>query len=314
MAVLLAALYAAGHAARAVLWKELDTAGEWRRARWFLLAALCAGAGSLLNPYGIELQRHLIEFTLHPELHAGILEWRSFDFGSAGNEQIVITAALAGLGALLALRQRNVPHALVMGCLMAFGLQSVRGLPILALVGLPMANAAITRALRAGKSATLKKLMTVSAELRQFDRNQRGAALAAVAVVGVLIWLRQPAVAARTGFAPERYPVEAYETIAGLPESSRIFASMIDGGYICYRSNGARKIWIDGRVDYFGQAPYRQYQQVAFLQPGWQDTLREVAFTHVLANVRLPLAAALEQAGWRELHRDARFVVLERPR
>jgi hypothetical protein len=145
------------------------------------------------------------------------------------------------------------------------------------------------------------------------DRDQHGGALAALAVVAVLVWLNQPTVVARTGFSPERYPTRAFETIARLPESSRIFASMQDGGYLCYRSNGTRKIWIDGRVDYFGPAPYRQFQQVAWTKPGWQATLREVGFTHAVVQIRYPVAAALEEAGWRPLYRDQRYVVLGRP-
>jgi hypothetical protein len=313
MAIALALLYAAGHAARAVLWKDLDGAVEWRRARWFALAALCAGAGSLLNPYGLELHRHVIQFTLNPELHAGISEWEPLDFGHAGTGQILIATALAGLGVLLALRQRNLPHALAIGFLMAFGLKSARGLPVLALMGLPLANAAITRALETGKSSVLRGFIKISAELRRIDREQHGAALAALAVLAVLVWLQQPAVVARTGFPPERFATGAYETIAGLPESSRIFASMLDGGYLTYRSNGTRKIWIDGRVDYFGQAPYQQFRQVVWTKPGWQATLRELGFTHAVLQLRYPVAAALEQAGWRPLYRDQRYVVLAHP-
>jgi hypothetical protein len=313
MVIALALLYATGHAARAVLWKDLNTAAEWRRARWFLLAALCAGAGSLVNPYGLALHRHLLEFTLRPELRGAIEEWKPLDFAQAGTGQILIAVVLGGAGALLALRQRNLPHALIIGFLAVLGLRSARGLPVLALLGLPLANAAITRMLEAGKGAIPRGLMGISAELRRLDRQQHGGALAVLAVLAVLGYLRQPEVQARTGFSPETYPAGAYDTIAGLPASSRIFASPLDGGYICYRSNGTRKIWIDGRVDYFGPAPYLQFEQILGTRPGWENALREVGFTHAVLENRRPLAAALNQAGWRQLYRDSRVVVLERP-
>ena len=220
---------------------------------------------------------------------------------------------MGGIGALLALRQRNLPHALVIGFLASLGLKSARGLPVLALVGLPLANAAITRTLETSKGAILRRLMGISSELRRLDRQQHGGALAALAVLAVLCWLRQPEVRARTGFSPETYPVGAYETISGMPASSWIFASPIDGGYICYRSRGTRKIWIDGRADYFGPAPYLQFDQILGTKPGWQDALREVGFTHAVVEIGWPLAAALNQAGWRQPYRDARVVVLERP-
>jgi hypothetical protein len=313
MAIALALLYAAGHAARAVLGKDLDAAAEWRRARWFLLAALCAAAGSLLNPYGPALHRHLLAFTLGPELRGAIIEWEPLDFAQAGTGQILIAVALGGLGALLALRQRNIPHALAIGFLVVLGLNSARGLPVLALLGLPLANAAITRMLETSNSAMARRLTGISSELRRLDARQHGGALAALAALAVLGWLHRPAVEARTGFSPETYPAGAYETIAGLPASSRIFASALDGGYICYRPGGARKIWIDGRVDYFGPAPYLQFQRILSTGPGWRDDLHEVGFTHAVVDLRGPLAAALDQAGWRRLYQDARIVVLERP-
>jgi hypothetical protein len=313
LAIALALLYGAGHAARALLWKDLDGAREWRKARWFLLAALCAAAGSLLNPYGLALDRHVLRFSTNSELTSRISEWMPLNLARADTGQILLAAALGALGALLALRQRNAPHALVIGFLVALGLKSARGLPVLALLGLPLANAAITRSLETGKGAFLRGLMRISTELRRLDRQQHGAALAALAALAILIWLRQPAVEARTGFSPETYPAAAYDTIAGLPASSRILATPLDGGYLCYRSNGTRKIWVDGRSDYFGLATYLQFERIFSVKPGWQETLREVGFTHALLNRRSPVAAALEQAGWRQLYRDQRTVVLERP-
>jgi hypothetical protein len=38
-----------------------------------------------------------------------------------------------------------------------------------------------------------------------------------------------------------------------------------------------------------------------------------VGFTHAVLEIRHPLTAALDEAGWRQLYRDRRVVVLERP-
>jgi hypothetical protein len=66
-------------------------------------------------------------------------------------------------------------------------------------------------------------------------------------------------------------------------------------------------------VDYFGPAPYLQFERILLTKPGWEDALREVGFTHAVLESRRPLAAALNRAGWRQLYRDARVIVLERP-
>ena len=109
------------------------------------------------------------------------------------------------------------------------------------------------------------------------------------------------------------YPIGADPVIASLPASSRICASSLLGGYFTYKSGGQRKIWIDGRADYFGIGPYLQYEQISLSKPGWEATLDQVAFTHAVFENRQPAAAALARAGWLQLYRDNRFVVLERP-
>lgn len=73
----LASLFAASHLIRPLVW-DLDKTGELRRARWFLAAALWAAAGSLLNPYGIALHRHVFDYLRNTELLARVGEFQSF--------------------------------------------------------------------------------------------------------------------------------------------------------------------------------------------------------------------------------------------
>ena len=51
------------------------------------------------------------------------------------------------LGGVLALAQKNLAHFLLAALLVAAGLRSARALPLVALVLLPIANGAITKAL-----------------------------------------------------------------------------------------------------------------------------------------------------------------------
>jgi len=87
--------YALGHAAGAVFWKGLGHL-EGVEARPLVPLRRAVAAGSLANPYGLALDHHLVEFTLHPELHAGVLEWKPLDLTRAGNGQILAATALAG--------------------------------------------------------------------------------------------------------------------------------------------------------------------------------------------------------------------------
>lgn len=301
MAIALAGAYGLAHLVR----------GERRKARWFLRAGLLALAASLVNPYGWEVHRHIVQFTLHPELRPGIPEWERYDFAQPNGFQLALVVAMAAAGCLLAWRQRRIQHALTMGFLLALGWNSSRGLPVLALLALPLANAAFTNALRGWRP--MKEFFVLSDELRAHDATRNGAALLPVLACAMLIWLMSPQVAARTGFPARRYPVDAAAAIAKLPASSRLLSSMLDGGYLIYRFEGRRKIFIDGRVDYFGPEPYLEFNRMARAAPGWKESLARYRFTHALLEIRYPLVRALGQIGWKPLYQDQRITLLERP-
>jgi len=311
MGGILAALYGAGHGARALLCRDVDKAYEWNKARWFALIAICAAAGSLLNPYGLELHRHLLAYSMDTRVTAQVSEWTPVDFSRPATGLIAVATALGILGALLALWQRKVPHFLAASFVIILALRAARGMPLMALVALPMANAAITTALERLRAADW--FTGLSVDLRELDRGHHGAALVPLAALGILLWLLQPAVVAHTGFAPDRYPVEADATVASLPPSARIFAKFTVGGYYVYRFGGQRKIWIDGRGDYFGPEPLEQFGQIAKMELGWEEAIERTGFTHAVIEKNWRLVPALRKAGWTTLFSGTRWVVLQHP-
>ena len=129
-----------------------------------------------------------------------------------------------------------------------------------------------------------------------------GLALAPSVIVAFFVLLKAPGIAAATGFPPDQFPVAAYPHI---PVGARLFAPDKFGGYLIYRSNGARKVFFDGRSDLYGAAFLKQYGRLVQVRPGWQQYFEGFHFTHALLPVDAPLAAALELIGWKEVYRDS---------
>ena len=196
-APLICALYAVGYALRPLIW-NLDAASEWRKARWFGGVALVCAAASLANPYGWQLHRHLLGYLTDYDLMARIGEFQSFNFHAEGAFQIALTLALAMLGGVLALGQKQLPHALLSGVLIFAALRSARGLPVVALALLPVANGAITRAiaqasnLRPALRRAIDETLAYSNRLRAIDAQCNGWALAAVTICLLFALLRTP--------------------------------------------------------------------------------------------------------------------------
>ena len=315
-APIIALIFAASHLLRPMIW-DLDRADESARARWFLLAAAAALAGSFVNPYGWRLHAHLISYLMDGELLDRVAEFQSFNFHAAGSAQILATLAIAAMGGTLALTQKNVGHFLVaaMFCLMA--LRSARALPLVALLILPLANAAFcsamrgTHGLRPALSRWLDHAMIYGHRTLTLDRRLNGAPFAIVAIAALLLALRIPAAPSRIGFPADEFPVVAASAVEALPRDARLLAPDKYGGYLIYRFDGARKVYFDGRSDFYGAALMKQYIDLVEVRPGWQDILRSLHFTHALLPNRYSLRAALDQAGWKTLYQDNVCTLLE---
>lgn len=272
------------------------------RDRRFLWAAAVAAVAPLANPYGWHLYQHVFRYLTDSELLAHVGEFQSFDFHAAGAGQIIATLILGMTGGGLALAARRWEHFALAVWFTAMALRSARALPLAALVLLPLANAAITRWL--GPCW----LVDYSRPLRSLDARFRGLALAPLLLLGCYALLQEPAIAAATGFPPDRFPVAAY---SHLPAGGRLFAPDMFGGYLIYRSEGSRKVFFDGRSDLYGAAFLKSYARMVQLRPGWRENWESFHFTAALVPDDWGLIDALEQNGWAPVYRDGTATLLE---
>ena len=294
--------------------------GEDRRAALpFAAAAASFAAGTLLNPYGWTLHAHVASYLANSELLDRIGEFQTFNFHTAGSAQILIAVAVCGIGAVVALTQRRLEHFLLITLLMVFGLRSARGLPILALAALPLANGAISAALRKSRGLApklrgqLTGFFNYDDRLRVIDRGLSGVVMVPVVLLVLLAIVRSPALAAHAGFPPDQFPVLASASVSQLPRTARILAPDKFGGYLIYRFNGSRKVYFDGRSDFYGAPFMKDYIGLVEVRPGWREQVARLGFTHALLPVNYSLVPALEQSGWRTVYKDATATLLAAP-
>jgi len=174
-----------------------------------------------------------------------------------------------------------------------------------ALLLLPIANGAITGTLR--QKGLLKRALDYSDRLRTYDARMSGLALVPLILVALFALLRTPGILAATGFPPNEFPVAAYPHI---PADARLFAPDKYGGYLIYRSNGIRKVFFDGRSDFYGAEFLKQYGRLVQVRPGWREYWERFHFTHALLPPDAPLLDALRQIGWKPVYRDTTVVLL----
>jgi hypothetical protein len=311
-APLIASIYALGNFLKPVIWKvSASPAPGDARGQTCVLLALAAAAGTLVNPSGWRLHQHVLSYLLNSGLQDQIAEFRSFDFHEAGAFPVMLTLAVCFAGGIAALVARKPERFLLSMLLTALALRSTRAIPVAALLLLPLANGSITTALsRAHNLAPAFRRWLNSARaygdgLEAVQRGFRGFTI--VPLMAILIFA---SIRSRAGFGADTFPVAASGIVASLPANARIFAPDFFGGYLIFRFNGERKVFFDGRSDFYGEEFVKRYLCLVQVQPGWRNEFNRWSFTHALLPPDYPLIPALEASGWRELYRDGTAVLL----
>jgi len=311
LAPVIALVYGGGAAVRKALWSPSGPS-----AAWYVRAVALSVVAGLASPYGWGLYRHIFDYLRDSELLGRIGEFQSFDFHADTSGQIIGGLLIGIFGGALALVRRRPEHFALAALFSAMALRSARALPLAALVLLPIANGAVSELLRdaASRFSSRARLAVLgfleySHRLTLLDRNFRGYALVPAVLILCWIILQTPHIRAATGFPADQFPVAAYPHI---PADARLFAPDKFGGYLIYRSDGKRKVFFDGRSDFYGADFLKEYGRLVQLRPGWRQIWDGFGFTHALLPADAPLVAALEQAGWSVVYRDRTAILLTR--
>jgi hypothetical protein len=298
-------LYLAGEVAERLL---LDRSGA--RAGWYAQAAVFGLAGTLANPYGWELHLHVAQYLTNRELLSRVAEFQSFNYQAEGAARVALVPAVVAAGAFCAFQLRQFGRFFTLLLLGWLALTSARGLPLAAMAALPLAGGSITLAAgrMEGWSGWVERaagnLLNYSSNLRKLDRTVGGWALAPAALGLAAVFLAAPAVRTRAGFDPKEFPVEAAAAVGALPEGARLYAPDKYGGYLIYRFSGRRKVFFDGRSDFYGTDFMKRYILLAEARPGWREAMAGFGITHALVPAGSTLAGVLGEARWRLIYRD----------
>ena len=307
-APLIALIYAAGAFLNPLIWEGRHRTNQGRN---YFRAALAASAGTLANPNGWRLHQHVLSYLFDAGLQDRITEFQSFNFHQAGALPVMLTLAICFAGCFAALAARRPGRFLLSMLLTALALRSTRAIPVAALLVLPLACGSITAVLARARNLVpafrrrLDDALDYGNGLEAVQRNFRGFAIVPLVAILIFTWMRTQA-----AFPADKFPVAACGIVATLPVNTRILAPDLFGGYLIFRFNAERKVFIDGRSDFYGPEFLDRYLRLVEVRPGWRDEFNRWNFTHALLPPDYPLIPVLEAYGWRELYRDRTAVLL----
>jgi hypothetical protein len=269
-------------------------------------------AVTVLNPYGLQLHRHLIGFFGQPFLLDNTAEFVSPDFHEPA-AKVFLAILLLTFGSLILLSRRpTLPRLLVMGIGGAFALMSVRNIPLFGLTALPVFTLHVDHVWRrlpdpGGVRGRFEATATRTSSLPW-----------ALPIVALLCWVA--AAGGRIGslqlitdrFDGTVFPVAAVAKARNEHLGGRLFSDFAWGGYVEY-AWPEQKIFIDGGTDFFGEDVFREYATIKALTPGWRDLLARRDISLMLLRRESTLAHEIARDGrWNLFYCDSLAVMLRR--
>jgi hypothetical protein len=312
-------LYAAG-----LLFDELIEAGRWQW-NWnsplsHCLLCLCAClATSFVNPYGLELHRHIVSYLMDSRQLDVIGEFKSPDFHDPAMREFELLLFLGLFAAFSASRLKNWGEALCVLVWTHFALHSARNIPLFAFMAAgPVASMLRSWAIEWSNGARAawlriigRRTLAFGSEFAELERMWRLplVPVAATLLLAVLLLGRSHPPGFEPEFSPQSFPAGAFAAMERM-DTGRIFAEDQWGDYLLYRRYPNVKVFVDDRSDYYGAAFLKKWADALGAKYDWSKVLTSYRIQTVLLRVTDPLATVLKGSpAWTVAYDDGLAIV-----
>ena len=277
----------------------LDGVAGWLLARekfprHLLAVTLAATVAACVNPHGPAILRYPIDYYLqgHNPSFAHVTEFQSPNFHQP--LYLVFAASILLLAVLpRPINRRTVLEAVLIAVFTVEALVSVRQIAAYVIVVSPILAVRLT------------DRFAVARELPPPSLPRSLVALNWLLLVGFVaagtMYALQPAVHSRLQIGRE--PLTASLPVAGarfIEDNSLpgpVFNEQPWGGYLIYRWYPQRRVFIDGRIDMYGDTVASEYGDVVSIRPNWSDILDKYGVRTILIAKDSPLSTLLLASG-----------------
>ncbi len=286
---------------------------RWRGAVRYAAVTCGCAAVSLVNPYGIQLHRHVEEYLRSDWIRNWIQEFQSPIFRGESMLQFEALMFLGLIAAGMMFRRRQMVEGLWVLFFAHEALSSVRHVPVFVAVCAPAIAANLSDWYR-GWTARVKK-NSLPGILNQIAEDaargfRRGSVWPAVAVI-VLAFLNRP-IPWPQDFPEEIFPVKLVHDHPAEILNARTLTTDQWADYLIF-VNPNQKVFIDGRSDFYGREIGDSYLHMTGGRWDWEQILDQFGFRSALLPVEMPLAQLLKtDPKWQIVEDDGKAILFVR--
>ncbi|MGI9624601.1 MAG: hypothetical protein ACR2PK_17345 [Acidimicrobiales bacterium] len=302
LGVVTIAVYALGERAeRASGGRPMPTIAV-RQLPWVAAASLGA---AVINPSGPALWTYPIETLRSPAMRTYIREWHSPDFHSSWFWPFGLLLLLAAGSMLASPRRPGWTQLMLISGTAVASLQSMRHIPLFAVVAVPIVAEQLEVALDAHRA----KRATRSG----FGSPRIVAALSTALGAVVVLMITSAAISNNDDAVAGFYPVDAVDVLLDSELADQPGYNAYGwGGYLIWRDV---PVFIDGRADVYGDEFMYLYFQAEDAEPGWREPLDQFDIQWVLLPPDADLGVVLDEASdWTSIYEDGTAEIFARCR
>ena len=264
---------------------------------------VCSFAVTFINPYGWQLHKHVVEYLADPYQMRYIAEFQSMSFHSPLVAYVEPLMLLSVMAAFRDISLRRFSDAFLSLGWLHLALLAQRNWPLFAIAAAPSIARAIIESLDTARASGLADWLTkaaaafteASGRVELIDRIGRVhlvSGLALTAITAVLL-LNPPNAGVLNSkvtstYDPGKYPENALALLRS-PETQRIFADDEWGDYLIYQLYPSRKVFVDGRSDFYGDDFGERYLDALNVKWGWQQTLDKYRIDTIVVSPKFAL-------------------------
>ncbi|MCE5307147.1 MAG: hypothetical protein LLG20_05860 [Acidobacteriales bacterium] len=296
----------------------------FRRSIPYLYSIAGCVVASLANPYGYKLHVHVLHTLTGGDspLYRYISEWQSTNFHNPMTLLFQVMIVLGLFAALWKALHREFVYVLAIVGGMHMGLVAGRHIPIFFILATPLVAEGIVEGLHrlanADLAVWLRRVCSMvresGSEYAAMDRVPRVYASSALAfaLLVLIVYIPNPPRRFRAEYSPKSYPVAAVDFLKREGVEARgLFADDEWGDYLIYRLTPSVKVFVDGRVDFYGLTFTENWISAARGRYDWEEKLfRRYNIHTVLLSVNSSLSSTLKESRrWRVVYDDGVAIV-----
>ena len=287
----------------------------FKKLQFFTLLTFAA---SLCNPYFIK--QWLFPFYL-ASLKTGqsfISEWQSPNFHIPGFFFYLLVVFLV---LYMTIFRQKKPSAFEISLAFPFIIASffsTRHIPLAAIALLPITSSTVSDLMNA-KNTFHIKISTATKIFRKYTQNSSELGQHEFTLNWILLFLIISSLSIYYPFRKfsdvqamnDKLPIKAVDFILKHQIKGNVFNAYDYGGYLISRFYPERMVFIDGRLDMYGDDFMREYIEISEGKPKWEALFNQFKIDYVIIQRELPLRQLLIQRGDFEIaFEDSNTVVL----